>query len=110
VLDNTELSGNLDSQVPTVIEIQQPHGDHEDSPFLPPANHLEKSLTLDCTFRPVSGYLNLFVVVQYDGKSFPGKVMDIDEQQGDLQISCMHRVGRNRLFWPTRSDLCWYSI
>jgi len=53
--------------------------------------------------------LHQFVVIKYDGSPYPGKVLDVDEQQGDMQVSCMHRVGPNRFFWPTRADICWYS-
>lgn len=58
---------------------------------------------------PLSDLLNQFVIIQYDGIPYPGKVVDIDDQQGDLQISCMHRIGPNRFFWPSKADLCWYE-
>ena len=67
---------------------------------LPPCESLPTAL---------SELLLKFVVVKYDGHPYPGKVVDIDEQQGELEISCMHRVGQNRFFWPLRTDICWYT-
>jgi len=58
---------------------------------------------------PLSNLLNQFVIVLYEGNPYPGKVIDVDEQQGDLQISCMHRIGPNRFFWPSKTDICWYE-
>ena len=47
-------------------------------------------------------YLNQHMVVTYDGKPYPGQVIDVDEQQGHLHVSCMHRVGTtNRFFGPS---------
>ena len=58
----------------------------------------------------VEHLLNNYVVVKYDGRNYPGKVVDIDTQQGEVQVSCMHKVGHNRFFWPARADLCWYTL
>ena len=58
----------------------------------------------------VEHLLNNYVVVKYDGRPYPGKVVDIDTQQGEVQVSCMHKVGHNRFFWPARTDLCWYTL
>jgi len=59
---------------------------------------------------PIEGLLDNYVVVRYDGKPYPGKVIDTDPIHGDVKVSCMHSVGRNRFFWPHRADECWYDI
>ena len=59
---------------------------------------------------PIEGLLDNYVVVRYDGKPYPGKVIDIDRIRGDVKVSCMHSVGRNLFFWPHRADVCWYEI
>ena len=51
--------------------------------------------------------LNEHVVVVYDGKPYPGIVVDVDEE--DLKVKCMHRIGQSRFFWPLTDDLCWYK-
>ena len=58
----------------------------------------------------IEGLLDNYVVVRYDGKPYPGKVIDIDRIRGDVKVSCMHSVGRNRFFWPQRADVCWYEM
>ena len=59
---------------------------------------------------PIEGLLDNYVVVRYDGKPYPGRVIDTDPIHGDVQVSCMHSVGRNRFFWPHRADECWYDM
>lgn len=51
--------------------------------------------------------LNEYVVVVYDGKPYPGVVVDVDAEE--LKVKCMHRIGQNRFFWPPRDDVCWYK-
>ncbi len=51
--------------------------------------------------------LDSYVVVSYDGAPYPGLVVDTDN--GDVEVKCMHRIGDNRFFWPTRNDVCWYA-
>ena len=53
--------------------------------------------------------LNKFVIVNYDNTPYPGEVLDIDQADGDVQVKCMHNIGRNRFFWPVRHDVCWYK-
>jgi len=49
-----------------------------------------------------------YCCVEYDGKPYPGVILDIDD--ADIQVQCMHAVGENRFFWPQkRPDVCWYS-
>ncbi len=45
-------------------------------------------------------------VIKYDRDIYPGIITTIDEVQ--VQERCMHRVGVNRFFWPTREDMIWY--
>ncbi len=47
-------------------------------------------------------------VMKYDGDIYPGIITAIDEAQ--VQVRCMHRVGVNRFFWPTREDMIWYMF
>ena len=37
--------------------------------------------------------LNENAVIVYDGLPYPGIVIDVDSQ--DVQIKCMHRIGKN---------------
>ena len=60
----------------------------------------------DC---PDGSELWKYVAVLYDGKPYPGLVVDYDEQ--DIQVSCMNRIGhakhKQRYYWPTiMSDIC----
>lgn len=49
-----------------------------------------------------------YCVVKYDGKAFPGIILAVD-QEDELEVKVMHRVGRNRFFWPTIEDTLWYA-
>ena len=49
------------------------------------------------------------VIVRYDGQAYLGQVTDVDNKQGDLQVTCMHKVGHNRFFWPSLPNTCWYD-
>jgi hypothetical protein len=44
--------------------------------------------------------------VKYNGEIYPGLTIDVDGP--DVQVKCMHSVGANRFFWPSREDVCWY--
>ena len=46
-------------------------------------------------------------VVKYDNTPYPGIIVDVDED--DLEIKVMHRIGRNRFFWPAMDDVLWYK-
>ncbi|XP_052224930.1 uncharacterized protein LOC127840558 [Dreissena polymorpha] len=48
-----------------------------------------------------------YVVVNYDGMPYPGVVQAVAEN--DLEVQVMHRIGRNRFFWPRMEDVLWYS-
>ena len=48
-----------------------------------------------------------YVVVRYDKKLYPGIV--IDDDTDEVQVKCMHQIGDNRFFWPTRDDICYYN-
>ena len=47
------------------------------------------------------------VIVKYCEEFYPGIVIDCDED--DVQVKCMHPVGINKFFWPSRPDICWYK-
>ena len=53
--------------------------------------------------------MNKFVIVNYDNTPYPGEALDIDQADGDVQVKCMHKIGRNRFFWPVPHDVCWYK-
>ena len=50
--------------------------------------------------------LDEHVMILYNGKPYPGIVVDIDAE--DVKVNCMHRAGQNLFFWPLRDGLCWY--
>ena len=66
------------------------------------------SLTPEMT--PPDECLDLYVVVQYDTKPYPGLVGHIE--LGELHIDCVHVVGKSlnyRFFWPdseTNAGVC----
>ena len=49
-------------------------------------------------------YINKCVVVNYEGRAYPGVVL-IDDAS-DVEMRCMHRIGHNRFFWPHHQDIC----
>jgi hypothetical protein len=49
-----------------------------------------------------------FCLVKYDGKAYPGKILQVDIDDDDALIRCMARVGDNRFFWPVCEDVAWY--
>lgn len=46
-------------------------------------------------------------VVKYDGRAYPGVVLAVD-QDDEIEVKTMHRVERNRFFWPMSDDSLWY--
>lgn len=95
--------------------------DTSDANILTSANKPDASVPLsECLDVPVKGLvgedfdcptgsvlLNKFVVVSYDNRPYPGRVIDYDEQ--DIKVSCMHKLGPY-FFWPRlRQDICWYN-
>jgi len=49
-----------------------------------------------------------FCVVKYDGKAFPGRILQVEPDDDDALIECMSRIGNNRFFWPVFRDEAWY--
>ncbi|CAG2254553.1 unnamed protein product [Mytilus edulis] len=53
-----------------------------------------------------------YVLVEYDNKPYPGKVIDCDE--AEVYVTCMHRLGKtlrtSTFYWPLAvRDKCWYG-
>lgn len=46
-------------------------------------------------------------LVNYDDKAYPGLILSVDEEE-ELEVKTMHRVGRIRFFWPMMDDVLWY--
>ncbi|CAG2232244.1 unnamed protein product [Mytilus edulis] len=54
-----------------------------------------------------------YVLVEYDNKPYPGKVIDCDE--AEVYVTCMHRLGKtlrtSTFYWPLAvRDKCWYGM
>jgi len=49
-----------------------------------------------------------FCIIRYDGKPFPGKILQVQPDDDDALIECMCRIGENRFFWPVYKDEAWY--
>jgi len=47
--------------------------------------------------------------VKYDGKPYPGVIVDVDVVDWNFEVKTMHSVGRNRFVWPTMIDRVWYT-
>ena len=48
-----------------------------------------------------------YCVVKYNGKACPGLILSVNEDE-ELAIKTIQRVGRNRFFWPMMDDDLWY--
>lgn len=49
-----------------------------------------------------------YCIVRYDNEGYPSVIEDADQES--IRVNCMHRVGRNRFFWPHRDDNdIWYE-
>ena len=48
-----------------------------------------------------------YVVVKYDNIAYPGIVTD--EDNDDVEVKCMSKVGNNRFYWPMHDDICWHK-
>ena len=49
-----------------------------------------------------------YCIVVYDNRPYPGTILSIEED--DIEVKCMHKVGKNRFFWPSpREDITWYK-
>ena len=51
-----------------------------------------------------------YCLVRYEMKVYPGAILDTDENS--IQVSCMHRIGKNKYYWPPSilPDICWYPV
>lgn len=47
-------------------------------------------------------------VVRYDGKIYPGIIKEVDIDS--VEVTSMHRIGKNRYFWPLLDDTIWYTF
>jgi len=55
-----------------------------------------------------SGMVGKYCLIKYDGKAFPGKILQVDVDDDDALIQCMAKIGDNRFFWPLSKDISWY--
>ena len=49
-----------------------------------------------------STHAGQYCVVMYDDKPYPGVIMSVDED--DVEVKCMHTLGKNMFFWPSIRD------
>lgn len=49
-----------------------------------------------------------YCLILYDGKAYPGKILQVDVDDDDALVRCMARIGENRFFWPMCEDVAWY--
>lgn len=59
--------------------------------------------------EPDERHVNKWCIVLYDGVPYPGVIVDVDNIDWGIEVKVMHRIGRNRFFWPTIEDRCWYT-
>ena len=64
--------------------------------------------TLQPVTHPVDELVGKHCVVNYENRPYPGVVLEVDETS--LLVKAMHRIGRNRFFWPTMDDIIWYNL
>ena len=73
---------------------------HSFSDHLPDVPCIEATANNDLKpLSPEMPAIGQFCVVRYEGEAYPRKILDMDETYA--QVSCMHKVGKNRYFWPT---------
>lgn len=53
-----------------------------------------------------SDIIGQWCALKYDNNIYPGIIQKVNETH--VEVKCMHRVGVNRFFWPTRGDVLWY--
>ncbi|XP_052227670.1 uncharacterized protein LOC127842276 [Dreissena polymorpha] len=62
-------------------------------------------------FPDMKDILNKYVIVNFNGRPYPGKVIDVDEEV--VEVTCMHQVGKknsNCFYWPKLvKDISWYD-
>ena len=56
---------------------------------------------------PENAAIDLYCLVLYDGKSYPGQIKDTDVYS--VEVNTMNKVGNNRFFWPAAADCIWYN-
>lgn len=87
-------------------------------PIAPPDLSTEKSAPeqtlekMEIDFKEdTATLLNKYVAVRYDGKPYPGQVVDVSESE--VFVRCLHQVGttKNEFYWPKLvKDECWYEL
>ena len=64
------------------------------------------------TLRPIEhpeeDMVGEWCVVLYDGMVYPGIIKEVEIER--IEVTCMHRIGNNRYFWPLLDDTIWYSL
>lgn len=53
-----------------------------------------------------SNLIGKWCLLKYDKELYPGIILNLDNTH--VQVKCLHRVGKNRFFWPARDDILWY--
>jgi hypothetical protein len=48
------------------------------------------------------------VIVEYQNTPYPGRVVRVDTEEDEMEVSVMKSVGVNRYRWPKDPDICWY--
>ncbi|XP_033741743.1 small proline-rich protein 3-like [Pecten maximus] len=76
------------------------HASDQTSDHLPSAKLVKVDVVDECL-------ISRHCVVSYDNIPFPGKIVDVDDDE-EVEVSVMHKIGRNRYFWPAREDRLWY--
>ena len=59
-------------------------------------------------FEDPKDLVNKHVIIKYNGKPYPGLVVDIDEQ--DVRVMYLHRIGKQNkchFYWLTRVCMTW---
>jgi hypothetical protein len=57
--------------------------------------------------EPSEYHINKWCVVLYDGKPYPGIILDVDAIDWGIEVKVMHHIGRNRFFCPTAEVRYW---
>ena len=55
----------------------------------------------------LDGLVGEWCVVRYEARVYPGVVCSVEDT--DVEVKCMSAAGKNRFFWPSREDVCWYT-
>lgn len=64
--------------------------------------NVEKQLACD------ENLIGKWCVVSYEDRPYPGIVENQDEDE--IEVNVMHKIGKNRYFWPMTEDVIWYPI